>query len=285
LDLPRRLSELTAPFALSFQEDEESQAPSPATLVEVSLPSKARGRETNYLVYLPTPDDKRPTIFLLHGAGEDYLVWRERFGKDLMDLAKELNVNLVMPDGDPYGWYLDSLLKKNSRLELYLMEELWPDLFGRFSLDPTRVGVLGINMGGHGALTLALKYPGAFKAVFSLSGITDLELHGAGNLYEDDLKLSEVLGPYEDQSHVCRNNSAYFLTRKNPESLSGLSLGLSVGLSDPVALAENRQYHRLLSDLGLRHEYREERGDHSWTLWREKAKYGLTFLSNALNGL
>jgi S-formylglutathione hydrolase FrmB/lysophospholipase L1-like esterase len=284
LGFPIRLPSLTSPFSLSLPDSYGGEAPSPATMVEISLPSKARGKETNYLVYLPTPDEKRPTVFLLHGTGEDYLVWKERYGRDLMEMAKELNLNLVMPDGDPYGWYLDSPFKKNSRLELYLMEELWPDLMGRFLLDPDRVGVLGINMGGHGALTLALKYPGAFKAVYCLSGITDLELHGAGNLYENDLRLTDVLGPYRYQRRIWQNNSAYFLTRKNPIGLKGLALSLSVGLSDPVTLAENRQYHRLLSDLGITHEYAEERGDHSWTLWRGKALEGLSFLSNALNG-
>jgi S-formylglutathione hydrolase FrmB/lysophospholipase L1-like esterase len=284
LKFPISLPKLSdTPFALSLPA-EEAAAPAPATIVEVNLPSKARAKETNYLIYLPGPDEIRPTVFLLHGAKEDYLVWRERYGKDLLTLAKELNLNFVMPDGDPYGWYLDSPLKKNSRLEYYIMEELWPDLMGRFTLDPTRVGILGINMGGHGALTLALKRPGAFKAVSSISGVTDLELHGAGNLFEDLLRLKDVLGPYREQSQAWQNNSAYFLTRKSPENLKGTALILSVGTSDPVTLAENRQYHRLLSDLALPHEYREERGDHSWTLWKEKVPEHLAFLSKALNG-
>jgi S-formylglutathione hydrolase FrmB len=251
--------------------------------MEVNLPSKARGKETRYLAYLPGPEEEsRPTVFLFHGEGEDYLVWRERHGKELFALAQKLRINLVMPDGDPFGWYLDSPWKKNSRLESYIMEELWNDLSGRLRMDLERVGALGLGMGGHGALTLALKHPGRFRAISSISGITDLEAHGLSDPFEKDLRLSEVLGPYFPESLPWRENSAYFLTRRSPGALAGSSVFLSVGSSDPVALAENRQYHRLLSDLSLGHRYMEERGGRSWELWQKLVPEHLALLSGKL---
>jgi S-formylglutathione hydrolase FrmB len=250
--------------------------------MEINLPSRARGRETNYLVYIPGPDVPRPTIFLLHGAQESHLIWKERFGRELLDLAQELNVNLVMPDGDHFGWYLDSPFKKNSRLEQYLMRELFADLRSRFQLDESRIGVLGISMGGHGALTLALKNPNRFKAISSISGFTDLGIHSDSDPINEDLQLTGVLGPYSTQSQIWRQNSAYYLTRMHPQALKDTSIVLTVGISDPVTLGENRQYHRLLEDLGLTHDYFEERGGFSWELWQEKVPEQLTLLAERL---
>jgi S-formylglutathione hydrolase FrmB/lysophospholipase L1-like esterase len=272
--------ESSIPFSLTLP-SAELPLRTPATLMEVNLPSRARGRETSYLMYLPGPETPRPTIILLHGTQESYLVWKDRFGRQLFDLANELDINLVMPDGDLYGWYLDSPIKKNSRLEQYIMHELMGDLLTRFSLDKSRMGILGISMGGHGALTLSLKYPSTFKALSSISGLTDLALHSQDSLGEN-LHLEEVLGPYSTHSLDYLKNSAYHLTRQNPQALSQSSIILEVGLSDPVTLAENRQYHRLLGELGLQHEYLESRGGFSWDLWQNKVPEHIAILAQKL---
>ncbi|MDR1080892.1 MAG: DUF459 domain-containing protein, partial [Deltaproteobacteria bacterium] len=249
-----------------------AEAVNPAALIEVNLPSRARMRETSYLLCLPGPEDvSRPTVILLHGPDENYLVWRERFGRDLVDLARSLNVNLIMPDGDPYGWYLDSPVKRDSRVETYIMRELLPDASERFLMDPGRVGLLGVSMGGHGALTLALKHPGRFRSVSSISGITVLESHIGDPAGAPPLKVESVLGPYRTQGALWRQNSAYHMVRRDPGAAAGTYIDLTVGVADQVALGENRQFHRLLNDLSVPHGYREgQRGGHDWSLWAEE---------------
>ncbi|MDR2353495.1 MAG: DUF459 domain-containing protein [Deltaproteobacteria bacterium] len=249
----------------------------PATLVEVNFSSKARSKDTNYLIYLPDPEKTRPTVILLHGPEENHLVFKERFGWNLLELSETLDINLVMPDGDPYGWYLDSPYKKNSRLERYLIQELIPDLIARFRIDPNQLGILGISMGGHGALTLALKNPTTFKIVGSISGIVDLGIHTGFFPEDQNWRISEVLGP--PQGNLWRNHSAYYLTKDNPQIFENIPLFLTVGKLDEVALGENRQYHRLLNDLGIFHTYSEEKGGHSWDLWETLLPRVLTNLA------
>ncbi|MDR1312333.1 MAG: DUF459 domain-containing protein [Deltaproteobacteria bacterium] len=246
-----------------------AEALAPAALLEVNLPSRARMRETSYLLCIPGPEDvARPTVILLHGPDEGYQVWRDRFGRFLVDLARDLDVNLLMPDGDPFGWYLDSPFKRDSRVESYIMRELIPDAAGRFLMDPDRVGLLGVSMGGHGALTLAMKYPGRFRSVASLSGITVLESHIGDPAGGPPLQVESVLGPYRSQGALWRGSSAYHMARRDPASASRIYMDLSVGVADPVALAENRQFHRLLNDLSVPHGYSEKpRGGHGWDLW------------------
>jgi S-formylglutathione hydrolase len=46
----------------------------------------------------------------------------------------------------------------------YVTEEL-PALIARhFPVDPARQGIFGHSMGGHGALTVALKNPGTYRS-------------------------------------------------------------------------------------------------------------------------
>jgi enterochelin esterase-like enzyme len=96
------------------------------------------------------------------------------------------------------------------------------------------------------------------------------------------MRLEDILGPHEGQSRLWRQNSAYHLTREKPEALRGASIYISVGKSDDLLLGENRQYHRLLNDLGLPHEYEEPRGDHSWNLWETELPRQLNLLAEKL---
>ena len=59
-------------------------------------------------------------------------------------------------------------------MESYLTKELPELIFQNFSeLDKSRVSIAGHSMGGHGALTLYLKNPGAYKSVSAWAPITN----------------------------------------------------------------------------------------------------------------
>ena len=62
-------------------------------------------------------------------------------------------------------------LSKHYRMESYLTAELLPLLTDQLPLDAARIGIFGHSMGGHGALTLALRHPGLFKSVSALAPI------------------------------------------------------------------------------------------------------------------
>ena len=106
-------------------------------------------------------------------------------------VAAELGLMLVAPDtsprgegvpGDPdkaydfglgAGFYLDATetpWSANYRMFSYITKEL-PEVIARFPADMSRQGISGHSMGGHGALTTALKSPGRFKAVSAFAPI------------------------------------------------------------------------------------------------------------------
>ncbi|MDT7837794.1 S-formylglutathione hydrolase [Aquabacterium sp. OR-4] len=106
-------------------------------------------------------------------------------------LAAQLGLALLMPDTSPRGagvvgedqhwdfgvgagFYLDATQAPwagHWRMESYLLKELLPAMATEFGLDGERVGILGHSMGGHGALTLALRHPARFRSVSALAPI------------------------------------------------------------------------------------------------------------------
>ena len=76
--------------------------------------------------------------------------------------------------GTGAGFYLDATrapYAKHWRMESWLVEELPQVLHQQFRVRLDRMGILGHSMGGHGALTLALRHPGRFRTVSAFAPI------------------------------------------------------------------------------------------------------------------
>jgi S-formylglutathione hydrolase len=106
-------------------------------------------------------------------------------------VAAELGLMLVMPDtsprdtgfegatgdwefGEAAGFYLDATQAPWSsrfRMERHVVHELPAVLADHFPADPARCGIFGHSMGGHGALTLALRHPQRYRSVSAFAPI------------------------------------------------------------------------------------------------------------------
>lgn len=72
------------------------------------------------------------------------------------------------------GFYLDATQEPWAqywRMESCISQELLPLLTTALPINPAQVGIFGHSMGGHGALTLALKHPALFKSVSAFAPI------------------------------------------------------------------------------------------------------------------
>jgi S-formylglutathione hydrolase len=56
-------------------------------------------------------------------------------------------------------------------MESYLLNDLLPQVWAQAPVQAERTGIFGHSMGGHGALTLALRHPGVFKSLSALAPI------------------------------------------------------------------------------------------------------------------
>lgn len=84
------------------------------------------------------------------------------------------NADAAWDFGNAAGFYLDATeapWSKHWRMGSYLANELRAVVTANFSARSDRTGIFGHSMGGHGALTLALKHPGAFHSVSALAPI------------------------------------------------------------------------------------------------------------------
>ena len=105
--------------------------------------------------------------------------------------AAELGMMLVTPDtsprdtgvagaseswdfGDGAGFYLDATQAPWAprwRMESYVTQELPQLMAAYFPWQREKLGVFGHSMGGHGALTLALRHPGMFGSVSAFAPV------------------------------------------------------------------------------------------------------------------
>ena len=76
--------------------------------------------------------------------------------------------------GQGAGFYLDATeapWDRHFNMATYIVDELPAVVAEHFPIDPARQGICGHSMGGHGALTLALKHPGRFSSVSAFAPI------------------------------------------------------------------------------------------------------------------
>jgi S-formylglutathione hydrolase len=76
--------------------------------------------------------------------------------------------------GEGAGFYLDATQvpwSKRFRMASYVTQELRQLVLEQFPAQPDRLGLFGHSMGGHGALTLALKNPGLYRSVSAVAPI------------------------------------------------------------------------------------------------------------------
>ena len=153
--------------------------------------SKEIGLPMRFSVYLPPQAAHGPVPALMYLAGltcneETFMV-----KAGAQRVADELGLALIAPDTSPRGaavvgeadswdfgvgagFYLDATQApwtQHWRMESYITQELLPLITGALPIDASRIGISGHSMGGHGALTLALRHPGQFKSVSAFAPI------------------------------------------------------------------------------------------------------------------
>jgi S-formylglutathione hydrolase len=118
-------------------------------------------------------------------------------------------------------------------MESYLSRELIATVLAQFPARADRIGVFGHSMGGHGALTLALKHPQLFSSVSALAPIASA-MHSPWGVKA----FTGYLGA--DRGSWARHDAAELI-------LAGArapALLVDQGLADPF-LAEQLQPERL----------------------------------------
>ena len=154
--------------------------------------SEALSGDTIFSVFLPDFAAANPVPVVIYLSGLTCTDENAVTKAGAQRLASELGIALVFPDTSPRGegvaddpdgaydlglgagFYLNATQEPWSRhyqMETFVVDELPTLLAGIEGLDLNRLSISGHSMGGHGAISLALKYPGRYQSASAFSPI------------------------------------------------------------------------------------------------------------------
>lgn len=160
----------------------------------------------------------------------------------------------------PYGFYLDDPAR-GMRWESLLADDLLSALGARFPIG-ARAGLVGISMGGYGALKIALARPARFVAVAAVAPMMEPSLTATGAplrnryFYPPDVPAA-LLGQHRDAALFERDHPAA-RARDNAAAIRAhdLCIWLDAGSRDACHAQDGAEFlHRTLWDLDIAHEY------------------------------
>ena len=157
----------------------------------IKHPSSATSTDMIFSIYLPPQAEegkRQPVVWYLSGLTCTHANVTEK--GEYRAACAELGLIFVapdtsprgeeVPDGEGYdfglgaGFYVDATQdpwSKNYRIGTYVTEELPALVVGEFPVDGYRQAITGHSMGGHGALTVALRNPDRFRSVSAFAPI------------------------------------------------------------------------------------------------------------------
>lgn len=158
------------------------------TLSYVRHASAATGTPMRFSIFTPPGEGPFPVLFFLAGltcTEENFTAKANAYGA-----AARAGMMVVAPDTSPRGegvaddpaydlgqgagFYVDATKAPwapHFRMHSYVTQDLQEVVLANFPADRARRGITGHSMGGHGALTIALKNPNLFRSVSAFAPI------------------------------------------------------------------------------------------------------------------
>ncbi|ALD20528.1 alpha/beta hydrolase [Hymenobacter sp. DG25A] len=259
----------------------------------LAIPSAVMHKAYRANVVLPAAYAKQkkanfPVLYLLHGAYGHFSDWLAKTpDRQLVHrLADQYNLIIVMPEGETFGWYIDSPVNKESQFETYITQEVIQKVDQTYRTVRDRKGrvITGLSMGGHGALYLSARHPDLFCAAGSMSGAVDINT-AKWKLNPEDAKntaarFEPILGP-AGASPENYLTSYMVLPLVDKLKANGLPLIIDCGVDD-FLINTNRELHQRLVYNGTPHDYTERPGGHTWEYWQNSLPYHVLFLHQVL---
>jgi poly(3-hydroxybutyrate) depolymerase len=242
-----------------------------ARVVHIDVHSQAVGRELGINVVVPAktrPRGARPLLVFLHGRGgsDGTFTGNEAVYEGLAKLGRKAPI-VAFPDGGIHSYWHD---RREGNWGRYVMREVIPKVVSRFGIDPHRVAIGGISMGGFGAYDLALLHPHRFCAVGG---------HSPALWFEGG---ETAPGAFDDAADFARND-VVGMARANPEAFAGMRVWNDYGDEDPFRIYDEGFVGYLRGD-GVDLSAHSWHGGHVSSYWNAHWPVYLRFYANALAG-
>src|SRR3954453_135737 len=241
-----------------------------AQVVHITLHSKAVGRKLGVSVVVPAQPGRRgdrPLLVFLHGrsGSDDTFTGDEAVFSGLRALGRKAPA-VAFPDGGVHGYWHD---RAEGAWGRYVMQEVIPTVERRFGIDPHKVAIGGISMGGFGAYDLALLHPNRFCAVGG---------HSPALWFEGG---ETAPGAFDDAADFARND-VVGMVRGNPDAFAGMRVWNDYGDEDPFRVYDEGFVDYLRQD-GADLSAHSWHGGHDSGYWNAHWPAYLRFYANALS--
>ncbi len=231
--------------------------------------SEALGMNTSVEVILPDEGKMKdaPVIYLLHGLSDNCTAWT-RFTA-IERYARQKGAAVVMPEVQR-SFYADMALGPG--YFTYVSREL-PQLCAHFfGLSGRREKnfVMGLSMGGYGALKCALTNPKQYAGCASFSGVTEIEGRAAraderfGREFQAIFGPERKVPPEASLTKLLEKRKAYQLPK----------FFITCGEQDGL-FPENERFAEALEKKGAAYSFNHWPGDHTWELWDKSVELAI----------
>jgi len=235
---------------------------------DVTFHSAALGRDMPYRAIVSvnlSQESQLPVVYLLHGGGGNFRDWSNN--SDVARFA-ERGLILVMPEGDE-SYYTNSAEHPQERYEDYIVNDLIADVEKRFPAAANRANraIVGISMGGFGAVKIALHHPELFAFVGGLSSALDVPSRAFSfKRIGQWAHQRSIFGPWGSATR--QENDPFALARKADVHAAPyfyLTCGEQEGL-----FPTNHRFANLLEQRHFRHEFHLAPGGPDWNQWNAR---------------
>ena len=240
-------------------------------------------------IYTPpgyeSDDVKYPVLYLIHGGGDDDSAWstigRAGFIMDnLLEAGKVEPMIIVMPNGSidlpgilPWRPITDSsspaeiaariegIAKRHDAFAADLLQTIIPTVEKTYRVLTTRENraIAGLSMGGAETLRVA---PSNLDK-FAYMGVFSMGLQVGAN--------AGVKSDFEER------NAAFLVNSEQTNKMLKL-FWIACGNNDHLISEGARRLSDLLKRHGIRHEFHESEGGHTWINWRQYLRDFLPYL-------
>lgn len=235
------------------------------------------GARMEHAIYRP-PDFREgealPLVVFLHGGGDGPDAFDRHGISARLDRAmREGRIPravVVLPDGN-FGFWTN-WADATRRYEDWIADELVPAVRARHSTlsCPEHCHVMGVSMGGSGALLLAHHRPDRFATVTAISApvmSTDQMIDFVRNrFFAIFIPTHRIWGDPEPRSRIERDD--LFLQWTSPASIRLERIVLAWGSEERGPILDgNRALSAHLDEHGIAHHAWEYEGGHAWSAW------------------
>lgn len=241
----------------------------------LTFQSPALGGRGDVALFIPEGENLQslPLVVLMHGVYCSHWSWAMKGGAHLtaadMIAAGEIPPMVIaMPSDGLWAEGSCYLPHEEANYESWIVDDVVGCVRQELSLltDASPVFIAGLSMGGYGALRLGAKYPGRFSGISAHSSVT--------RMHDIERLVAHRPLPFRLE-HPEEWDILYWMRHKREELPK---IRFDCGLDDAL-LEGNRNLHRELDALGVKHVYEEFPGGHKWPYWAEHLRDTLAFFA------